>query len=86
MYEVIDEKIDVVAIFGKGFHDVTPFKIRWNKREHVITKVGYKHKRREGRKIIHIFSCTDGSTFFELRFDANDLQWILGRVWDNEAS
>lgn len=86
MYETINEKVDVVAIFGKGFQDVQPFKLRWNRREYVIAKVGYKHKVKEGKKIIHVFSCSDGSTFFELRFDAEDLAWMIGRVWDGEAT
>jgi hypothetical protein len=85
MYETINEKVDVIAIFGQGFQDAKPFKIRWHGQDHIITKVGYKHKMREGQKIIHIFSCTDGATFFELRFDAEDLKWLIGRVWDGEA-
>ena len=86
MYETINEKIDVIAIFGTGFHDARPFKLKWGGKEHIITKIGYKHKVREGRKVIHVFSVTDGVQFFELRFDASDLQWILGRVWDGETT
>lgn len=86
MYEKINEKIDVVALFGRGFQDVIPFKIKWNKKEYKIEQVGYVHKVREGRKVIHVFSCTDGSNFFELRFDADDLKWILGRTWDGEST
>lgn len=86
MYETINEKVDVVAVFGTGFAEVKPFKIKWHKKTFVIKKIGYKHKVREGRKIWHIFSCTDGSTFFELRFDATDLQWLIGRIWDGETT
>lgn len=86
MYETINEKVNVVAIFGTGFLDVKPFRISWNGRVFTITQIGYKHKVREGQKIIHVFSCTDGATFFELRFDAVDLKWILGRVWNGEVT
>lgn len=85
MYELINEKIDVVAVFGRGFNDVKPIKIRWGSREHRITQVGYTHKVREGQKVIHVFSCTDGQNFFELRFDAVDLKWVLGRTWDDDG-
>lgn len=86
MYEKIDEKIEVAAVFGKGLHRVTPFKIRWSGREYTIKKVNYVHKVKEGRKIIHVFSCNDDTNFFEIRFDAADLQWILGRVWNGETN
>lgn len=86
MYEVINEKVDVVALFGRGFNDVRPFKLRWGGREFKITQVGYVHKVREGQKLIHVFSCSDGVNFFELRFDAHDLKWVLGRTWDGQAT
>lgn len=86
MYETINEKIEVAAVFGRGFKDVRPFKIRWHGKEYVMKKVSYQHKVKEGRKIIHVFSCSDESNFFELRFDATDLQWILGRTWDGETT
>lgn len=85
MYEIINEKIDVVAIFGRGFLDAKPFRLKWQGRSYTITQIGYKHKLREGQKIIHVFSCTDGATFFELRFDGDDLKWILAKVWDGQA-
>ena len=86
MYENINEKVDVIAIFGKGFQDVKPFKLTWHGRQHIISEIGYKHKTREGNKVIHVFSCTDGHNFFELRFNAEDLKWILSRVWDGQTN
>ncbi len=86
MYETINEKIDVIAVFGSGFRDAKPFRIKWQGKDHTITKIGYQHRVKEGRKMIHVFSATDGSTFFELRFDTDELQWLIGRVWDGETS
>ena len=83
MYETINEKVDVVAIFGQGFQDAKPFKIRWGPREFKIKKIGYMHSKKDGNKTIHIFSCTDGAQFFELRFDPIDLSWFIGRIWDD---
>lgn len=86
MYELINEPIDMIAIFGKGYRDVKPIKFKWGNKVFVITKVGYKHPVKEGKKIIHVLSATDGSNFFELRFDADDVKWTLGRTWDGEAN
>jgi hypothetical protein len=86
MYEDINEKIDVVAIFGKGFHDVVPYKIKWRGQDYLIKKVGYRHKVRDGRKIYFVFSMTDGATFFEAKCDAQDVSWMLGRVADGEVT
>lgn len=86
MYETIDERVDCVAVFGTNFHDLKPHKIKWRNKVHDIDEVGYKHKVREGSKVMHIFSCTSGSNFFELKFDANDIKWTLSRTWDGETN
>lgn len=86
MYETINEKVDVIAVFKKGYEDVRPFRIRWGTKDFEITKIGYHHKYKQGRNTIHVFSCTDGSNFFQLGFDAAQLSWVLERVWDGEAN
>ena len=85
MYERINERISVVAVFGDTYKDVRPFKIKWHGREHLITKVGYVHKYKEGKTLFHAFSATDGVNFFELLFNSDELSWLIGRVSDNEA-
>lgn len=86
MYETINEKVDVIAIFKKGYEDVRPFKVRWHGQDHAITKVGYQHKYRQGKNIIHVFSCTDGASFFQLAFNAAELSWFIEKVWDGETN
>lgn len=86
MYEIINERVDCVAVFGKNFHDLTPHKIKWRNKIHNIDQVGYKHKVRQGNKVVHIFSCVSDGNFFELCFDAIDIKWTLGRTWDGETS
>ena len=86
MYEAINEKIDVVAIFGKAFREVRPFKFRWHSRDYTISEIGYKHMEKQGRDTIYVFSCTDGSAFFELGFNASEVSWLLQKVGDEETS
>jgi len=70
----------VAAVFGDSFADVRPFKIRWNGREYAITKVGYVSRIQEGKTIYHAFSVTDGTGFFELLFNSDELSWLVGRI------
>ena len=86
MYEDINERISVVAIFGDTYQSVQPFRIKWKGKEYLIEKIGYQHKYKEGQSIIHVFSATDGVNFFELKFNAGELSWLLGRVANNEAN
>lgn len=86
MYTNINEQVAVVAIFNRGKPKVKPFKLKWHDREYVLTHVNYDGKSREGDHIVHSFHANDGSNYFELKFYAQDVKWILGRTSDNEAS
>lgn len=85
MYESIDEPVSVIAIFGKGYQSIRPFKMQWHDKDYLIRQVGYVHKYKEGVTMWHVFSVTDGINFFELKFNSEELKWILGRVSNNEA-
>ena len=85
MYENINQKIPAAVLFGTGFQDVNPLKIRWQGRDYTIVHIDYKHKLRQGNKILYYFSCSDGANFFELCFDATELSWTLNKVWDENV-
>jgi hypothetical protein len=86
VYENIEEKIEIVAIFGKGHRAVKPFRMKWKGREYNITNVDYVHRVKKGDKILYYFSCSDGTNFFELQFDTSDLGWLINRVWDENTN
>lgn len=83
--EKINEKIDVITIFKKYPAKVSIYKIRWNGRDHFITKEGYYHKVREGRKVYHIFSVCSATLAFRLRFDPETMYWNLEEISDGLA-
>ena len=85
MYENINQQVQVIAIFGLEYKKVRPFKMEWHGREFLIKEVTYTRKYKEGQTIWHVFSGTDGISFFELKYDSYGLKWILGRVSDNDA-
>ncbi len=87
MNELINERVDVITIYKKSntFH-AFPYKLRWNGREHFIKKVGYHHKIKEGKTLIHIFSCSSDTLSFRLRFNSDTLSWILEEVEDGTSA
>lgn len=60
-------------INGKAY----PWIIAWRGRRYKISKVGLHSLVHEGRTLIHIFSVTDGTSFFTLHFNTETLKWRL---------
>ena len=85
MLTVPQEKISVITIYDLDKGQVMPRKIRWSGREYTITKLGYYHRYRVGRSIMHIFHVTDGHLDFRLRLDAESLHWTLEEVTDGQS-
>jgi hypothetical protein len=81
----INEAIDVITIYKRLGSKTTPYKIRWNGRSYLITKVGYHHKVREGRTVYHIFHVCSDTLAFRLKHDPDSLAWILEEVSDGAS-
>ena len=86
MNEIINEKVSVISSYNRDTSSVMPKKIRWQARNYLITSVSYHHIVREGRKLLHIFHCTDGSLDFRLRLDTETLHWMLEEVYDGTST
>lgn len=85
MRELIGEKIDVVLLYNRQRSRAVPSIIRWHGRTFKIKKIGFHHTVREGAKLFHIFSVSDGSTFFRLKLDTASLHWQLEEISDGLA-
>jgi hypothetical protein len=72
----IGEGITVLASFGKPYR-IKPLSFTWSGRTIEVKEVTYAWKTKEGQKDLHHFSITDGSTLFELTFDAISLLWRI---------
>lgn len=86
MIEKINEKVDVITIYKRLGAKVVPYKVRWNGRDHLITKIGYHHKIKVGRIFHHIFSVCSDTLAFRLRFDTETMYWTLEEVSDGLAA
>ena len=80
MSEAIHESVSVALWSNHAAHSIMPYSVYWHGRRYLITKVGFHHTYREGRVLMHMFSVTDGNTFFKLMFDTETLFWTLVEV------
>lgn len=80
----LNERVKVIAIFGEGLNPCRPIKFkRANGREITITEIGLRHPSVQGKRMIHVFDVTDGSTDYRLELDAERLTWALTREADH---
>lgn len=79
----LDERVDVVATFGKGLNPCVPVKFRRASGRVVeITEIGLRHPTQQGRRTLHMFDVTDGMADYRLAFDSERLTWRLLREGD----
>ncbi|MBI5127342.1 hypothetical protein HZA76_02700 [Candidatus Roizmanbacteria bacterium] len=86
MLETIFEKVSVISSYNHEENKVAPYKMRWRLRDYFIKKVAYHHKIREGRNLFHIFHVSDGNLDFRLKFDTENLNWVLEEVSDGNST
>ena len=82
MTEEIDERVSVNLLSNHIKGAAGPSSLYWRGRRYTLSHIGFHHTQREGRTLIHIFSATDGTTFFKLQLDTETLAWKLLEVTD----
>lgn len=80
MAETINESVSVNLLSNNLKHTSGPTSLYWRGRRYQIEKIGLQYTLREGRVLFHMFSVTDGVTYFKLRFDTETLEWKLMEV------
>lgn len=79
----LNERIDVIATFGAGLNPCKPVKFRRpNGKEIVVSEIGLRHPTMKGRRAVHIFDVTDGSSDYRIELDSERLMWTLTRMGD----
>lgn len=77
MSELINESVSVDLLSNSLKGKAYPWVIHWRGRRYMIRQIGLHYVEHAGRTLIHIFSVTDGSTYFKLRLDTETLSWKL---------
>ena len=76
----VDSKVKVLASFQSGGNigrSVRPIKMLYQGREVVFSELGLYHPVTAGRRMVHVFDMSDGSSDYRLEFDAERLVWKL---------
>lgn len=79
----IDESVSVDLLSNHLTHTVIPWVISWRGKQYRIKTVGLHHRIRDGRTLMHMFSVTDGTTYFRLQFNTETLEWRLIEIEDS---
>lgn len=85
MHEVINEKVSVATLYDRTKNLNMPVKLRWQGKTYTINKLGFHHKYRQGRTLMHVFSVSNSNLAFRLEFDSDTLTWTLKEISDGLA-
>ena len=80
------KKVSVLASYSQPSGRVVPHRLRWRGRTIHLTKLGLYHPVREGRRLYHVFSVSDGATDYRLKLDTESLHWLLEETSDGLAA
>ncbi len=85
MVTAINESVSVDLLSNHLKGNAYPWVVHWRGRRYTITKIGLHHLLREGSILIHMFTVSDGTMAFRLRFDTQTLGWKLLEVDDGSG-
>jgi hypothetical protein len=77
-----NEYIKVLTIYDPDRGNTVPHRLQWQNEVHTITNIGYYHRERRGRNMVHIYHVTDGALDFRILCDSESLAWKLEEVID----
>lgn len=85
MNEQINERVEVITVYNRE-KGAMPFKVRWQGRSYLVSKLAYYHKKRDGRVITHVFNVSTENIDMRLEFNSDTLHWILKEVTDGATN
>lgn len=68
-------------VFDHEKRRVYPSVLKRQGRVYRITTVSLHHCFRQGRTLIHVFSASDGNTFWRIQLNTDTLHWELTEVY-----
>lgn len=79
----VNQRVEVIALYKKASDaskSCLPWKMRYQNRDILFTKLCLRHPTAQGKRMIHVFDMTDGVNDYRLEFDAEALSWTLVAV------
>jgi len=79
MYQKIDEKIKVLAVFKNG--TVFPHIFEWGNKKRIIDRVNLSYQEREGESINYYFSVEVGGLVAKIKYNDKSMIWEISEIW-----
>lgn len=80
----INEPIAVMVSYKRDGKKAIPTMMEWHNRLYKFSQLGFWHPFRQGRRLIHAFTVSDGINTFRLEFDTESLLWTLAEISDGQ--
>ena len=81
----LNERVEVIAVFGEGLNPCRPVRFRRTSgREVEVVEIGLRHPTYPGSRTVHVFDVTDGSCDYRIELDSERLTWRLTREGDHD--
>ena len=78
--EVINESIQVGAVFGRDRRLIKPVWFIWNRKKYLIKAITYTWEAREGKTKLYNFAVTDGKTLYNISYNQDRMTWRLSGI------
>ena len=80
MYDVVNEKIKMIAAFDSG--RISPKVFKWQNRDYKIKNIAIYYTEKVGISLNHCFGVeTEAGTIFKIDFNDKSLLWTLREIW-----
>lgn len=81
----VNMRVEVAVLYYRDTPEqrvCMPIRMKYQGREITFSELGLRHPTTKGKRMIHVFDMSDGSSDYRLEFDAERLIWKLVAVWE----
>jgi len=82
MIEKVAEPVTVHTVYRPDRKVALPWRMEWRHRDYTFNKVDLCHPVWEGKTLHHVYSVSDGKSYFRLDFNTRSTGWTLEEVAD----
>jgi len=77
--------VSIYSFYNHKKGSFYPKLVFWEGRKYKTTKIGYHHKYKKGKALIHVFSILAGNIYFKLLHNTENLSWEVEEISDGEV-
>lgn len=78
-YSVVNEKINVLAVFKNGV--IIPYVFSWQNKKRKVEKINLRYQERIGSSVNYYFAIESGGFVGKLSYNDQSMIWVLEEIW-----